>query len=111
MQQKQQILRNWVINSIAMALFAYFVFHTIYGERGAIAYFRWQKHIKEAQAELDSVQSEKLALERKVSLLRPESLDPDMLDEQVRKVLGMSSESEKVFTVKARDSDEQTAQK
>ena len=37
------------------------------------------------------------ALERRVHLMRPSSIDPDMLDEQVRSVLGFAREGELII--------------
>jgi len=38
-----------------------------------------------------------LALEHRVSLLRPESVDPDMLEEQARSRLGLTDRDEVVI--------------
>ncbi len=43
-----------------------------------------------------AIREERLALERKVSLMRPESIDPDMLDELARSTLDFGKRGELV---------------
>lgn len=92
------------IESIAATLFillllAYFTFHAVSGDRGLLAFMQLSKKTEEARAELDIVKAERLRLERKVSLLRNDSLDLDMLDEQARVLLGYSAEGETVYYI------------
>ena len=75
----------------------YFIFHSIYGSRGVIAYFKLQAELENAHSKLNSLRVERLEIENKAKLLRPESLDKDMLDEKARNVLGVVSPNEQVF--------------
>ena len=43
------------------------------------------------------MRGERLALEHRVQLLRPESVDPDLLEEQARARLGLSEPDEVVI--------------
>ena len=45
-------------------------------------------HLLEQQAELTRLKAERAVWERRVSLLRSDKIDPDMLDEQARALLG-----------------------
>jgi cell division protein FtsB len=40
------------------------------------------------QAELDQLKAERALWERRVALLRSDNIDPDMLDERARAILG-----------------------
>lgn len=72
----------------------YIVFHTINGERGLYALFV-QSHRKETlHTELASLRAERALMEKRVHAMRDDSLDPDMLDEQARRLLGMSHPDE-----------------
>ena len=51
---------------------------------------------RELTVELDRLKEEKASLDRRVALLKAESLDPDMLDEKAREMLGLASTSEVV---------------
>lgn len=77
----------------------YFVFHSIYGSRGIIEYFKLQAELERSHIKLESLRSERLEIENRAKLLRPGSLDKDMLDEKARNVLGLSNPEEKVFQV------------
>lgn len=67
----------------------YFGYHTVQGENGLLAYARKSGQVQRAQIELAQLQDERKRLELRTSLMRSDSLDPDMLDEQARWALGV----------------------
>lgn len=71
------------------ALIAYFGYHAVQGDRGLLAWWSLRYEIEKADYELAQVTAEKKILEHRVSLLRPESLDRDMLEERARAMLGV----------------------
>ena len=71
------------------AMMVYFGYHAVQGERGLIAWWELRREIEEADFELAAVTAQKNVLEHRVSLLRPESLDRDMLEERARVMLGV----------------------
>jgi len=71
------------------AVMVYFGYHAVQGDRGLIAWWNLRFDIERANIALTEVSAEKKTLEHRVSLLRPESLDPDMLEERVRVMLGV----------------------
>ena len=81
---------------IGFCVVGYFAYHSIEGDRGLVAWLRLNEQIKTASQELDGLQAERQALERRVALLRPESLDRDLLDEQVRSILNYARPDEAV---------------
>lgn len=76
---------------------AYFAFHFVQGDRGLIAYLRFNQQIEDTQAQLSALGEEKVRLEHRVSLLRPDQLDRDMLDERTRTVLGVAHRDEVII--------------
>ena len=70
------------------ALMAYFAYHAVQGDRGLLAWWNLRYEIEKTEFELEAVTAEKQALEHRVALLRPTSLDRDMLEEQARLMLG-----------------------
>ncbi|MCC8418011.1 MAG: septum formation initiator family protein [Rickettsia endosymbiont of Bryobia graminum] len=90
--------KKTILNIFLFLLLAYFVFHSIYGNRGIIAYFSLNRQLEKAYSELNSLKAERVELEHRVKLLRPESLDKDMLDQEARRILGMALPNEQVFT-------------
>lgn len=72
------------------AVGGYLMYHAATGDHGFFAYMKYQTDEASLLAELDALQSQRLKLEAKVALLRPESLDPDMLDEMARERVNMA---------------------
>jgi cell division protein FtsB len=78
-------------------LVAYFAYHSVQGEHGFLAWVRIAQQLDEAKRTLAETGRERRLLERHVALLRPDSLDPDMLDEQARRMLNLAHRDEWVF--------------
>ncbi|NQV44272.1 MAG: septum formation initiator family protein [Rhodospirillales bacterium] len=72
---------------IGICAIAYFGFHVVHGERGLLTYWRLKQMIAETQPVLDEARVQRKMLENRVSLLRPDNLDPDMLEERARVML------------------------
>ena len=70
------------------AVIAYFAYHAVQGDRGLIAWWNLRYEIDKADAQLADVEARKETLERRVALLRPQSLDRDMLEERAHMMLG-----------------------
>lgn len=81
----------------AIAVFSYFAYHSIQGDRGFIAWLQLTQQVEIAQATLEKVSNERSALEHRARLLRPDNLDPDMLDERARQVLSLVRPDELVI--------------
>ncbi|MDX2221562.1 MAG: septum formation initiator family protein [Rhodospirillaceae bacterium] len=75
---------------LGAALMAYFAYHAVQGDRGLMAWWNLRFELERVDAELAAISIEKQALEHRVSLLRPESLDRDMLEERARIMLGVT---------------------
>ncbi len=75
---------------------AYFAYHLVNGERSLLAWRHMDVEITEAETRLAALQGERTALERRASLLRPDHLDPDMLEERARAVLNFARPDEVV---------------
>jgi len=73
---------------LGAAVMGYFAYHAVEGDRGLIAWWNIRYALERADRELVEVKAAKAEIEHRVKLLRPESLDPDMLDERARIMLG-----------------------
>jgi cell division protein FtsB len=76
---------------LGIALTGYFAHHLVEGERGFKAWLHLNGEIRTATANLEAVRAQRAALEIKVSNLRPEHVDPDLLDERIRATLNLVS--------------------
>src|SRR5262245_2603100 len=82
---------------LGFCVVGYFAYHSVEGDRGLVAYLRLNEQIVLAKAQLSEVMAERKALEQRVSLLRPNKLDPDMLDERARLLLNLARPDEIVI--------------
>lgn len=96
-QNPLKLTKQSAFNAIILLILSYFIFHSIYGSRGIIAYFKLQSELENSHIKLEKLRSERLEIENRTKLLRPGSLDKDMLDEKIRNVLGLSKTKEKIF--------------
>jgi cell division protein FtsB len=95
-----------LFNLLMLFLLGYFIFHSVYGNRGFIAYFKLNQQLEKVQNDLNEAKAERVELEHKVQLLRSDSLDKDMLDEQARKTLGVGKQEEMIFVPEAKNLNE-----
>ncbi|MEQ9447283.1 MAG: septum formation initiator family protein [Rhodospirillaceae bacterium] len=69
----------------------------VQGDRGLLAWIRLNDEIAVAQADLGELQDQRMRLEHRTRLLRPDGLDLDMLDERARALLGFAHRDEIVL--------------
>jgi cell division protein FtsB len=81
----------------AVSLVVYFSYHLVEGDRSLMAWRRLSGEIQLAQAQLSQSESERSALQQRVSLLRPNHLDRDLLDERARAALNLAARDERVI--------------
>ncbi len=79
-----------------MLLVVYTGYHTLHGERGLYALVREQTERASLQQELAKTKQDRQKMELRVSHLRDDSLDRDLLDEQMRRMLGVMKKGELV---------------
>jgi len=95
-QRKQSFIRRLVTPAIAIAALGYFGFHAMSGELGMVGRAMIERQVSELESELELLTAERQELVARVGLLRPESLDPDMLDERARLNLNLVHTNELV---------------
>jgi cell division protein FtsB len=88
---------------LGLALTGYFSYHLVEGDRGLKAWFHLNREIRTAAANLEAVRAQRAALDLKVSNLRPDHVDSDLLDERIRATLNLISPDEIVIIRSATD--------
>ncbi len=86
---------------VGLALTGYFAYHLVEGDRGLLAWLRLTRELREANATLETARASRAALDLKVSNLRPDHVDPDLLDERVRATLNLVAPNEIVIMKQA----------
>ncbi|MGV8996228.1 MAG: FtsB family cell division protein [Parvibaculaceae bacterium] len=90
-------LRQALVPLVCVIVLSYFAYHAVYGRHGFIAWLSLQNSVDTLEQQLAEVQTTRRSLDQQVSLMRPESLDPDLLDERARATLGLAAPNEIVI--------------
>jgi cell division protein FtsB len=81
------VLNALALYTIAAMVIAYFGLNAYSGNHGLRAKQDLDQQIAQLSGELATLKAERASWELRVSLLKPESIDPDMLDERARLLL------------------------
>jgi len=81
------VLNALALYTIAGLLIAYFAINAFTGNHGLRAKQDLDQQIAQLSNELAALRAERTNWERRISLLQPESIDADMLDERARALL------------------------
>jgi cell division protein FtsB len=84
-----QLIRRAALPALALIVVGTFAGHAIAGPNGILAWGGYHRALKERQAELAQLETERAQLKHHSALLDPRKADPDMADELVRKDLGL----------------------
>lgn len=76
---------------IVVSILAYFAYHAFEGNHGLFAHNRLVQEISIQEKRASLLHDQRARLERRVALLRPDNLDPDLLAEEARRTLGYAS--------------------
>ena len=87
---------DFVVTCVCCALLGYFAWHAWKGPRGYPYEEKLQQRVAMLEKKFEDRQQARVRLEHKVGLLRPESLDPDLLGELARGELQMTESSDLV---------------
>ena len=86
-----------VLPAVCLMLLGYFAFHGVEGDFGLYALKKLKQREAALTAELADLAAEKERMEKRVALMRPESLDPDMIDERARQSLNMAHPNDRII--------------
>jgi len=82
---------------IGVGLSAYFLYNLIEGNHGLIQWLSVTREIRAEHANLEAIKAQRATLDLRVSDLKPNHLDPDLLDERVRATLNLVAPDEIVI--------------
>ena len=103
LNELQRRARHAIGPVLGIGIFGYFAYHAIEGDRGLFAYMRLKEQVADAEQMQRDIAVIRAELEHRVSLLRPDHTDPDMLDERARAMLNLAQPDEiVVFTDRER---------
>lgn len=94
MRRRARVLLGPVLG---VAVTGYFAYHLVQGDRGLGAWLRLTQEMRVAKEQLAKVEAERAALDHRVGNMRPEHIDPDLLDEEIRRTLDLAAPNEIVI--------------
>ncbi len=97
--------RRTILTVLGLYIFAalfigYFGMHAFSGDRGLRAQLDLEQQLTAMKGELDGLKADRAHWERKVSLLRADRIDPDMLNERARALVGYVDPRDLVLPVR-----------
>jgi cell division protein FtsB len=97
------LVRGAMIPTTCILVTGYFASHALIGNTGLFAWGDYKQQRAELQLKADALAERKAGLERKVALLDPRRVDPDLADELVRDNLGVVRADEVVVPLPKAD--------
>ncbi len=73
---------------LAASVVGYFGYHALHGERGFLAWRELKGDLTAARSVEAQLAEQRAQLDRRTALLRADNLDPDLLEERARVLLG-----------------------
>ena len=80
--------------TLAALIVTFFGVSALFGSNGVLAWGKYSENLKAKRSELIAVEHDKAVLANRVALLDPRHADPDMVDELVRRDLGVAHPDE-----------------
>jgi cell division protein FtsB len=102
--EQRYIVRQNFIAIIGICLSVYFCYHLVAGERGYLRFMSLERQIAAAEQTYDTLTAQRSAIEEKVVMMRPGSINRDLLEERARVVLGYRYTDEKILPITGRKS-------
>ncbi|MEM8833067.1 MAG: septum formation initiator family protein [Pseudomonadota bacterium] len=96
LESGEKLKRNMVA-IICLSLTLYFSYHLIAGPRGYFKLKTLEYEIAKTETELEALVAEREAIHKKVVMMRPGSIDRDLLEERIRDTLGYTSKEEYIL--------------
>lgn len=86
--------------TVFACLLMYAGYHLIQGNHGILAYNDAKEQLALVTETYHRIHADRVALETRVNRLRPEAVDPDLLDERARVLLGRVHEHDLIIPLK-----------
>ncbi len=94
------IMRGVATPALALIIVAFFGGYALFGANGVLSGFEYRQMLDQRQSELALVEKEKAEIANRVALLNPNKANPDLVDEMVRRELGLADPDEVIVPLK-----------
>ncbi len=89
-QRRKSTIKPLLVPAMCLLLLGYFGYHAVEDDYGYHALQKLKAREIDLSDQLARLQDERRVLDRRVALMRPESLDPDMIEERARGTLNVA---------------------
>lgn len=93
--EQSYLVRKNLLTLMGMGLFMYFSYHLVQGDRSYMRYISLNQSVHVMEEQTADLQTQRQELESKVAMMRPGSINRDLLEERARVVLGFRRDGEK----------------
>ncbi len=93
-RQFWSVLQGSAYQAMGLIIVAFFGGYALFGSNGVLAGFEYGQRLEARQAELAAIRKDKAVLANRVALLNPKRANPDLVDELVRRELGLAHPDE-----------------
>lgn len=91
------LLRSVFLPAIAITIIAFFGGYALFGSNGILAWGDYSHRYEAKRTELAALRQQKAELANRVKLLDPRRANPDIVDELVRRELGLAHPDEVII--------------
>ena len=91
------MLRSAMLPAIAFTVIAFFGGYALFGSNGVLAWGDYNKRYESRKIELAGIEQQRSELANRVKLLDSRHANPDMVDELVRRDLGLTRPDEVII--------------
>ena len=88
--------QKYLLQSLLLCLMLYFLYHLFQGGRGVMTLNSLETLLQQTTQEYESIKNDHDRLARRVELMKPGAVDPDLLEEEAKKALGVKQPNEYV---------------
>lgn len=89
--------RRVVFPTLVAFILFYIIYHLLSGQRGVMVWLNLRSQVSELEQQNVALEDQIKHLQSKIDRLQGETLDPDYVDEQIRRNLPMMHENETVL--------------
>ncbi len=86
--------------AVAFTVIGVFAGYALFGANGVLAWGDYSQKLDARKTQLSRLKQEKQKLANRVALLNPNSANPDMVDELVRRQLGLAQSDEVIIPLR-----------
>ncbi len=94
------LARSVVWRAFALTIVVFFGAYALFGANGVLAWGDYSARLKLHQTDLAQLQKDRNELSHRVALLNPNNANPDMVDELVRRELGLARPDEVIIPLR-----------